>query len=239
MGLARSYCIQYDEERLLVNVSAMHRVQKVAGLACISITAYTGETSEYDVQISSINASGAATASGRQKRTARPLSKGNLTFPYSTSQVGSPMVHIQINSSESDARLSRDDRYTKRELDPHGRAVILNQALRRGLLEASRDANIDYEKAKVTLRYYGVFIGLGFLLGSSNPWGIIPGVTAIGPVIRNLSYVRDLTLTTQKDDSIKDRWRELRQSAFVGIAIDRYAAATAILASSKLITARK
>ncbi len=235
----------FDDERLLVNLRGLQRVQAVAGLGTISIVGTTGESYQTDLNISGWDSQGTAVSSGVAKRQKQPLAHGNLRFPNPQSTLfGLPDLTIKVNNSEVDERISEGD-FKKGLLDPYARAKYLNGAIKSGLAEASRDANIDWMKAKLTFRYYGLFGGGITLLGGS-PDRVFTAAAVFGPVIVNVAILREVTFRNigqkAEDKDIKSDfsiWKQFRQSLAVGLAIDRWVAGAGLAKATKVIRARR
>ncbi len=93
--------VGFDDERLLVNLRAFHRVRAVAGLGDISIVGTSGDVGGYDYQIGSTDESGTASLGAVSKRHNKPLSSANISWPLGTSSFGKPDVTVEVNNSET------------------------------------------------------------------------------------------------------------------------------------------
>ncbi len=123
---------------------------------------------------------------------------------------------------------------------PVPRAQELNKAIKYGLTQASIDANIDKDKLKTAARMYGILCGMTMIGGSSFPRSLIVPLVA-APVFLNLAVIRNATEQKMfgEIENPMQVWKELRQSLFVGPAVDRMLVANGIVKASRLVKARK
>jgi hypothetical protein len=226
--------VGFDDERVLVNLRAINRVRSIAGLGGVSIIGERGDTSTYDYNVTSMDTSGSATFGAVSKQNKTPLAQGNLTFDSGSSSFGKPEVNIALNTSEAEERIKTQHGLSGLyEAKP--RAKYLNSAVKQGLADAVVDANIDKEKFKITARAYGFFAGLGLIGGGGVPRALAVGFIA-GPVLTNLNVFR--TASMQYPEDAMEIWKEYRQSAFIGMSLDRLVAASGVLKASRIIKAK-
>lgn len=237
--------VGFDEERLLVNLSAINRVRRIAGLGRVSIVGTDGKAEKEDFQITGISSSGAATASA-SKRDKSPLSQSSVRFPNGATFFNSADTTITINNTEVEAQIHEGSSEGNRLFDPNARAKLLDRGITRGLVRASLDANFDTEKFRISGRYYGLFGGLGLITGA-DMLKLMPTITVLGPLMFNAAQANNaitdsITKNVQKGDvkkHILEFLKSSRQSVFVGVAPDRFIAAAGLAKASRLIKARK
>ncbi|OVE78819.1 hypothetical protein BVY00_01750 [bacterium G20] len=235
----------FDEERILVNLRAIGRVRSAAGLGVISVTSYRGESQPYDIQISDVDSSGTATTSVIAKRHEKPLANGSVRYPTGSSSYDYPDAFIKIDSTELEARIDEDDSYKRGVFDTLAQAKFLDNGLRQGLRQASRDATFDKIKLFNSAQYYGLISLLAEFASSRPPEIVIGAFVAAGPIMRNLRALVANLSTFDKDKGIhsmqdfRDMSQRLRQSFFVGCEPDRFVAASGIITASRIIKSRK
>ncbi|HVX23875.1 MAG TPA: hypothetical protein VG992_00835 [Candidatus Saccharimonadales bacterium] len=232
--------VGFDDERLQVNLRAFRRVQRVAGLATVSVVSAAGERDQFDFNISGVDADGAATMRGAAKRHKQPLSTGNTQFPADTTMFDNPDVIIKVNTGEVEARTQTSEKYKKGLLDPKAQARFLDKAVRRGLTEASWHANVDKFKIGYGLRTYGMFAGLA-LLGGSDIERTVPFVLGAAPVLTNLGVViaiHERYMRGTQTEGGLETWRRFRQTFFAGCAFDRFLGGAGLATNSKFIKSR-
>lgn len=238
--------VGFDEERLQVNLRAFNRVKSIAGLGRISISRTSGAAEQHDMNIGSLDSSGAATVGLSRKRTQEPLGSGNITWPTTLPEFGSANTKIKLDGAEADSRIT-ESKSRKGAMDPNLQAKLLNGGIKTGLYEASMHANFNKSKAKRSFLYYGGMNSL-ILLGGTDVDHIVhaePMVIALGPIIMNLVIARYTIMNNivKKDSGlpelkVRDVLKAYRQSIFVGCAPDRYLGAAAVTATSRFVKAR-
>ena len=162
-----------------------------------------------------------------------------MTFPSQTTILGKPDAVITVNTAEADERIKAKAE-TVGLFDPLQQAKSLDLAVRRGLASAVIDANMDVQKGKIALRYYGIFGALG-AFSASPPRTALVGL-ALGPILWNANIARSVyenNLLNDQKVGLRDIFGQVRQSVLVGLTLDRVVAANATIAAHRLIKARK
>jgi hypothetical protein len=233
--------VGFDEERLVVSLRSIERVRSIAGLGTLSIAAERGETRDFDYSSVGVSPSGAAFLGAYRKQPKKPLSRTDIHFPLG-SGYDQPAVSITISNTEAEERIyDQGDRYERGVFSPEARARFMHASIKKGLREASLMANFDLQKLRQATIYYGVLLGLSGLFGA-NEKKLIPATLLFGPVLKNISsaqMVIDYNLRKPKEEElgVRDTLKRLRQSFFVGPALDRIVMANAVISPGKLIKA--
>lgn len=236
--------VGFDQERLLVNVPGINRIQKVAGLGMLSIIGYRGEREPDTYQISGVSHSGIATFGGMFKSDKADLSDVEVDFPRSVSIIDKPDIKIKVNGAEIQERITeKPDKYPRGVFDPNAQAKYLNKSLKAGLYKANAHANVNSAKAIETLRIYGIFIGTGLYSGVELST-IIPLTFLVSPAYFQISRSMDAAIALKKIDPLDDtRYRDvlksMRKSLFAGATLDRAIGGNVLTATTKFVKAQK
>ena len=124
--------VGFDQERLLVNLRALDRFRKVAGLNTISVVASQEDGEAVDPGIDAVDSQGTATISWAAKRTKKPLATSSVQYSVPNSEVyGRPEGVVRINNAELEKRIeAKPQRYPKGVFDAKARGKFLNLALK-------------------------------------------------------------------------------------------------------------
>lgn len=175
-----AFPIGFDEERILVNVPAIQKIQTYAGIGLTVMNGVNGKKSETSSSIQSVNADGSANLG--QSLIKRNASSTDTVFVPSRHELGAfmgtkiparaekylrPPAYISANLSARDELLQDSKRFKKGQLDPKGHAEFMNTVIKQGLVEAAAKRHQNsYDKlvralvAVVTLDNIAVTIAL-------------------------------------------------------------------------------
>jgi hypothetical protein len=231
----------FDEEQLLVNISAFNRRRIVAGLGTVSVVSERGDRSITGAEVTGIDASGAATFGKKMISHKVPLARGSVHFPSGISMVGTADATITVNANEVEERIQATNG-TSALYNPVARAKQLNHAVQEGLAKACLDANADPVKEALSVSYY-----LGTL-----PVLLITNALNIGEekyvayfltgALVNHSFT-SLTSMFWKRYGISDAEplevvKHTRISLTAGVALDRIIASKLLTKTTRLIQSR-
>lgn len=227
--------VGFDQERLLINVRALDRFRKVAGLDTISIVADQGEAEPTDPGVTGVDSQGTATIGLAAKRTRKPLVSGKLQYPIPNNEVfGRPDGVVKVDNTELESRLeAKPKKYPKGPFDAKGRGKFLNAAVKRGLSEVNFDTSFSFTKGILAGSWVGSNAFTFFELGVPLPVVIASGVGANGLLASLNAYGH-----AADSQEFKQFFMHHRHSLFYGITPDRYIAAQGILSARRLIKAR-
>lgn len=234
--------VGFDESKLHININAIQRVQKIAGLGAISIRAIEGSVERAAFEATGITRDGALTGGRLAVRDKGSLSAVKLKFPIGSSFFDKPTVVISANRSEMNERIFENKKdHAKSVNDPSVHAKYLNLAVREGLVKASMLANYDTDKLTMTLKYYGFFGSLAAF--GHNRTTAIPLVFGLAPVFYNVGMLQKIIFDSLKHSDVNEKidveeiWKRLRQTTIFGIAIDRAGAGALAAKSVRIIKA--
>lgn len=237
----------FDEERINVNLRGIDRVMAAAGLGTILVHSVDGPAPEQDIQIGSMNANGTAAISAVASRLKNPkLGVGNVRFNNRT-DLGKPKVQIAVMRNRANVAIDSKAHNKKGIMEPVAQALVLNNAVKAGLVDASKHANVDPSKLRLSAIHYGP---PGLVIGSSYiAFGEFNTMLPINLLAINFlgryamlgleTRIRNNNRPAEHKLSGRAVLKNYRKSIFGGATLDRYLMGVVMAKTQTFITAAK
>jgi hypothetical protein len=222
--------VGFRDDRMFVDLDAIERVRRLGGLGSIQVASkHGGRGADMDWEVDGLG----MPVTVDEAKSWKPLAKTKVKFPSGNAFYGEPDVRIRINGDVVDEEI-RTSGVRRAMFDPRVRAVVLNQALRRGLYDGVVAANVDREKFRLSIAAYSPFI-LG--MGMQPNHSALLTASAVGAGFL-ATMGMNIGNAVANHESVGHYMRDVRKSLFCGASFDRCAAGLAATVLTTFIKAR-
>ncbi len=241
-----AFPVGFDEERLSVNIDAVRRTTRMAGLGLVAVHGASGPKSDFTPSVSGIDSQGTASLGvglmqqkEKEVNGVRVLSRREqeVWAAYSTLNLPESFRYaptiIRANVSERDERLRTNTKLKRGLMDPNGHSKFLNTVVSDGLLEATkqRREQIPGERFNRFNFFFGVgAVALNTINGPTavaRQAGIFIGIWGAGDVIVNQ------ILAKKSGNNLTDAQISLL------LGYDRYYASKFLAKTQRFVSAQK